>query len=541
LSIDGSGNLVTESVVTQCNAFDELKIGVKKYKTGSTDPVATAYDMVICMNVRREIRDLTDRDLDKTLDAMYALWSTTDEEGQEKYGEDFHNITYLLQMHHFNAAWSDADHFHEGNGFLAQHIKLTNFFEAAMRLVDPSSPLPYWDFTIDSDHNTNSYDSPMLDEMYFGSTKGPTNNSIGYTYALDKMSDFAIQDGRWAFAKIDPNPEKFKDLQFGFGYLRSPWNVNPSPYITRIAGTKSFPHCSNHLKMLEFTDLMEFSFEMEVGPHASMHSELGSPYGCDMFQPLLDAGYISDTDSLAGICSNWIFDLKGLYRQGYISAPKCDLADDYTESACPFTCPDSTSDDMKTELVDKLLARFVPKDMDEDGRQAWADFVCGGDGAKVFSGDHAESASPADPSFWPIHPTLERIYHAKMMVGGFETTEWASDPDADFVCFRSDCYTEGTGIDTEECCFGHYEFDQMYDFTTGDRSSRWGPTNHDVMKTTDPTADNYNLPYVYDNFIWPHCQEEFEETLEEQFQASLARRRRLTKEAWRWGGGYFGW
>jgi putative NIF3 family GTP cyclohydrolase 1 type 2 len=39
----------------------------------------------------------------------------------------------LLKIHHFNAAWQDSDHIHEGNGFLAQHMKMTNIFESAMQ------------------------------------------------------------------------------------------------------------------------------------------------------------------------------------------------------------------------------------------------------------------------------------------------------------------------------------------------------------------------------------------------------------------------
>ena len=52
----------------------------------------------------------------------------------------------------------------------------------------------------------------------------------------------------------------------------------------------------------------------------------------------------------------------------------------------------------------------------------------------MYAGDHIESASPADPSFWVIHPTLERLLHAKLLSGGFEEERWASDPTGDFVC-----------------------------------------------------------------------------------------------------------
>ena len=38
---------------------------------------------------------------------------------------------------------------------------------------------------------------------------------------------------------------------------------------------------------------------------------------------------------------------------------------------------------------------------------------------QVFVGDHLESATAVDPSFWEIHPTMERLLHAKLMAGGF--------------------------------------------------------------------------------------------------------------------------
>ena len=94
------------------------------------------------MYVRREIRSLLASDRDAVLDAMYTIYSTEEEEGRSKYGENFHNSTYFTEWHHFNAAWQDADHIHEGAGFLPQHIKATNLFELAKQAVDPSVSLP---------------------------------------------------------------------------------------------------------------------------------------------------------------------------------------------------------------------------------------------------------------------------------------------------------------------------------------------------------------------------------------------------------------
>ena len=38
-----------------------------------------------------------------------------------------------------------------GTGFISHHLALTNTFEAALRAVDPSVTLPYWDFTIEGE------------------------------------------------------------------------------------------------------------------------------------------------------------------------------------------------------------------------------------------------------------------------------------------------------------------------------------------------------------------------------------------------------
>ena len=88
-----------------------------------------------------------------------------------------------------------------------------------------------------------------------------------------------------------------------------------------------------------------------------------------------------------------------------------------------------------------------------------------GDAQYVAVGDQIESASPADASFWVIHPNLERLFHAKMLSGAFETTEWPSDQVNDHVCDKSYCYSPSNGSFGyfDECCYGHYEDSRMLD------------------------------------------------------------------------------
>ena len=67
------------------------------------------------------------------------------------------------------------------------------------------------------------------------------------------------------------------------------------------------------------------------------------------------------------------------------------------------------------------------------------------------------------------------------------------------------CYEEGVYDSWGDCCYGHYNDSQMLDFTTGLKSSHWGPTNADTILGSDPTSIQYNMPYIYDGFTWDHC------------------------------------
>ena len=134
-------------------------------------------------------------------------------------------------------------------------------------------------------------------------------------------------------------------------------------------------------------------------------------------------------------------------------------------------------------------------------------FVCdAGGNYKSFFGDQRESASCYDPSFWPIHPTLERAYHAKMLVGGFTgSSVWGDARDS--ICYRSSCYNDdGVKDQYDECCIGHLEDDRFPNFLTGVLTDEglW-QSNGEYLNATDPTSDSYSMSYIYDSFSWEHC------------------------------------
>jgi len=108
LSGDGPG---TMTITPSCAAYDSMSITVDAYDIDSGSSLFSASGTLLCMYVRREIRALSDDDLSRTMDAMYEMWVTTDEDGQEKYGDNYQSAKYLLEYHFFNAAWQDAGKF----------------------------------------------------------------------------------------------------------------------------------------------------------------------------------------------------------------------------------------------------------------------------------------------------------------------------------------------------------------------------------------------------------------------------------------------
>ena len=122
-------------------------------------------------------------------------------------------------------------------------------------------------------------------------------------------------------------------------------------------------------------------------------------------------------------------------------------------------------------------------------------------------GAHSDSSSASDPSFWPVHPTQERLLQAYMIATQTDSWDWPEDALTDYVCGTTRCILSG---ETEkkydsECCYGHYEYDQMLDYENADENGRIGSTNHEILVSTNPISDVYTMPYVYDGFSWSHC------------------------------------
>lgn len=301
-----STSLTSASVKISCKPFDTYAITLTEFSHAgmeSQSRESTGYGL--CMYVRRDIKTLTTDDTNRTMDAFYTLWSTSEDDGRHLYGDEFHSAQWFSEAHLFNAGQQDSDHIHEGQGFLYQHIKISNMFESALQAVDSSVSLPYWDYSYDAEMLDNVSMSSMFTPATFGSIRFPADGEY-WTFANDSILDARIPDGRWQDATAGTY-DLFPDLFNSYGLLRGPWNTNPSPYISRFATTaSSLPSCDSLYSLANLSTLADFNEMAPYSPHGLTHKTVGGTFGCDVFDELLDDGLIWDRDTKNwGICVNW--------------------------------------------------------------------------------------------------------------------------------------------------------------------------------------------------------------------------------------------
>eukprot|EP01038_Epipyxis_sp_PR26KG_P007907 gene7907-10732_t len=515
---------IKTSVKFDCVPYEKFSISINKYNNKHTLTEQLS-GSAICMYVRRELRALNDADQNKFYETAYELWKYGDKEGEKRYGQNFHSNTGLYRLHYFNAAQQDSDHIHDGNGFLMQHIKFSNYFEQSLQSVDSSISLPYWDYTRDSASGATSiYMSDVMVSEKFGSMPKAKDNDIGFLYMSDSVNDGAIYDGLWTYIKAEMNT--YGDMKrYGYGYLRAPWSMNPSPYISRFTKASStIPSCFDHYQLLgAFTSMVEFSYRSSFSSHGSMHGGVGGMFGCDTFYELMKSGYIKDLEGVNHICSNWLTIQKALFRSGL--APPLEYCklneDDISKSTCGFNCSNATPEELYYKIKRQFSTYMGTPNSYKDNVEVWSDFICN-KGGNIFSGDHLEASSAADPSFWVMHPPLERIFQLRLLGGGFLDETWPSDAEKDYVCTYNECLNLETGIKAYDplCCYGHYSDSKLLDATTGNRSSYIGMTNNEVFLATDPRSSNYAMPYIYDDFKWNHCEEDFDRLVTDMLEKS---------------------
>jgi len=463
---------------------------------------------VVSKYVRRELRSLTTDDKVKFFNTMEIVYKTNREDGQAAYGDYFEPIDKLVAYHNQLAGSKYCDHMHDGYGFLTQHAALSKWFEVVLQAIEPSVALPYWDYTIEGQAVNNTGDiakwrhSDVFDPEQFGpcvKTGAVTEGRFAYTVTRKNSHDYIVPtvngtnrtEGNYAAVNA-------------YGFMRAPWNQNNIPYLTRINNTYGFeltevPNCHDHKDALEQDTFSDFGAFIAYTPHGTTHIAIGGVGGSD-FKNILKA---HDYD--LEMAEHWVpiafAYQKNMYRAGWLECPVT-CSSDTPVSECKCTCPDLADmlalspDQLWGEYMNVVLALNYKYIFNKNGtniQDVILKMLCNHyDGMASVMGDSLESASPNDPSFWPTHPTVERLMVWKR-INGFSDESW---PDDEAWSVK--------GFDIEYC-YGHNS-DDVLPWPTHTYAPVMGPyTNAQIWELTDPTYSD--ATYIYDNFRWDHCEE----------------------------------
>lgn len=473
--------------------------------------------------VRRELRRLTDEDRARYLDAALVLAQTSDSQGKASYGSSWKGMDYFVRTHLTSAvANKHNDRLHDGMGFLTQHIAITSEYEQALQLVDPTVALPFWDYTLDwaflngsKKDDTALWSQDIWGDDWFGNATG---NAL-----------HTVTKGRFAYIKVPVNDDLASTTMSrnAYGVLRAPWNLNESPFITRYHQQCGFtianqwPSCSDHhYAVFGISDLGVFVPFMAYVAHAGVHLMIGGSGKCDHWKDLSD---LIGSQNVYGMAGESTFVLRNVWRYGLCDAPEScsfDSPGDDCRLECRG-CKDYNFTGWELEALNSWWSRSMMKDItpfqkEQITRQVFCDH-------KWVLGEHIEASSPVDVSFWPMHPTLERLLQYKLLVSPFSNSSWYAEIESDWngICKWGETF----GSD----CEGHHEHDltSFYmsllkpdtdaDVATAESSDSStgvpGPqveakqlTNRELMALQDPDSTML-LPYVYENFAWDHCND----------------------------------
>ncbi|KAJ8601830.1 hypothetical protein CTAYLR_009044 [Chrysophaeum taylorii] len=461
---------------------------------------------VACRYVRRDIRGLLDADRERLFDAFKTLASYDTDAGKLVFGDDFRSLDGFAKIHLERAAKRQVDAMHDGLGFLTQHVALTNELELALQAIDPSLAVPYWDYTQDSTRVRTSgrdvsalWDDALWSSSWFGNATGP---------------EHYVAEGRFAFQKVD----KGGPTTNPYGYARAPWNVNKSPFVTRAHtfcdrtfSMDTWPSCASHYDMTFAIDsFYDWVWQIGYAPHGPIHIFVGGYAGCgDMEERFRDFNLTEK--ALKSLSLLAISLPKSGWRNFLFESPEF-CSEDTPQSDCHLVCA-RQNDHRFAELIFKYMYDFVEvfaaKDADDfhsdffheirraNRVDAFVDAVCS---LAWYPGEQMEAASPVDVSFWPIHPTVERLFQYKLYANPFLYAAWGATNATTTYCIYED---------TSDC-MGHHPYDltsfkSRVKNASGDFEVKF-LTNLEVLEALVAGPD-YKMSYVYDNFSWPHCSD----------------------------------
>lgn len=468
----------------------------------------SAAKTLLCRYVRRELRQLTAADREGFFDAFAVMLNKPGPDGRRSYGSDYLSVDELVATHLELAGGRRTDRLHDGLGFLTQHVAMTAQFERALQSVAPEQTVPYWDFTLDA-VGVASYPelfaaSPVWGPSWFGRAAG-----VAAASAAGLPRDTVVE-GRWAYQRVGHDYNSTTHNPYGF--LRAPWNLNRSPFLTRVGAVcgavpalfsrnlaLTWPTCSSHADITEqgtsYDAWYEYAWKLAYVPHGPVHLMVGGYGGCgeafDRLAPVLNATQLSALREAA------VFLPKNLWRYGWAETPGY-CAPDTPQADCALKCSFDLTNRNALQRFRRAQAPYglaFPELAHGDYARV-ANVIC--DIAWVI-GEQAEAGSPSDISFWPMHPTIDRLTQYRRAVAEFSTLDWAAGSSED----ESQLCQYGTD------CAGHHGYDLTSSAVTllgrDGAFATTHPTNAELLRLLSPA--DYKMSYIYQDFDYAHCRD----------------------------------
>jgi len=249
----------------------------------------------------------------------------------------------------------------------------------------------------------------------------------------------------------------------------------------------------------------DWAWQIPYQPHGPLHAFIGGYTNCGNFSTRLSkmGAHLSE-HAIAKFAEMTVTFLKGMWRDFYIEAPMACSFDSPTE-ACHMVC----SEKLDNKTFQNILLNNSAHYGWFSGTKDWEEYLPGRWYEDILElicqtpwspGEQLEAGSPADISFWPIHPAVERLLTYKRIVNPFTSEEWKNTDGKTRVCI-SNSTTD---------CKGHHSTDltsfDSYVQNAAGEFQKMQLTNGELFKMLEP--NNYMLSYVYDNFDWEYCSEE---------------------------------